>query len=424
MLGAKTSLHRLTGRPAAGALTGTLAEAIADELGTLRGLALKVGQMASYVDGVVPDGQREIYEQALSKLRSRAAAMRPEAAARVIEAELGARPLDLFATFEERPFASASIGQVHRATLADGRQVAVKVQHAGIEQAVHADLANGKLLGRLLGPLGDKFGLDDQLAELRARFTEELDYRHEATAQSRFRSLFAGEPLLRIPEVIASHSARRVLTTTLAEGQPFEIAVTATAAERRAWAASLFRFVFGSVLWEGLLNADPHPGNYVMGEGGLVHVLDFGCTRQLSPERLAIVRQVHHACARGDEPAFLRWALQLVDMVPGSEQGRQAEAYVRTCFHPVLARGPFRFTRAFAASLVGQLRAQAAHVAKSKASEVRALPAELLFFNRLQVGFYSVLARLDVAVDYHAVHAELVEKIAWHTAKATAGPAL
>ncbi len=405
-LGARSGLRRLSGQSdPAGA-----AELLSEHLSGLRGLALKLGQMASYVDGLVPEEGRATYEAALARLRDQAASMPAAAVRRVLARELGGTPEELFQTFEARPFASASIGQVHRATLADGRLVAVKIQYEGVEQAVQSDLANSKLLGALLGPVGSKFGLADQLAELRARFLEELDYRHEAAAQLRFQLLFAGDPWLRVPTVIPERSAQRVLTTTLATGLSFDQALRAPEADRRAWAESLFRFVFGSVLWEGVLNADPHPGNYIFEPGGVVHVLDFGCTRQLSPEKLRVTRRVHQACVARDDAAFLQHALELVEMRPGTPQGALAEDYVRACFAPVLRPGPYTFTREFAAGLVAKLRAQAKLVALSKASEVRPLPAELLFFNRLQVGFYSVLARLDVAADYDAVHADLVRR--------------
>ena len=406
-LGARSGLRKLSGQDD----PDGVANLLSDQLSNMRGLALKVGQMASYVDGVIPEEKREVYEKALARLRTSAAVMDTAGVLRQLQKELGGTPDALFATFEEKPFASASIGQVHRATLQDGRKVAVKIQYEGVEDAVRSDLANSRLVTSLLGPVGNKFGLSEQLAELKARFVEELDYRHEAQAQERFRRIFANDQQILIPEVIANRSAGRVLTTTLAEGIGFDEAVRAPEADRRAWAGNLFRFVFGSVLWEGILNADPHPGNYIFGPGGVVHVLDFGCTRQLSPPRFETVRKVHEACARRDDKAFIEFALQLVDMVPGTPQGDKAEEYVRACFAAVMRPGPFKFTREFAGSLVAQLRDQAKLVATSKAADVRPLPAELLFFNRLQVGFYSVLARLEVAVDYDAIHSALVRKI-------------
>ena len=133
-LGAQTGVQLLTSRDA----TAAAAKA-AEVLGTLRGLAAKVGQMASYVEGAVPDAYRGAYEQALKSLHNGTNTSDPGAIRRVIESELGAPVEQLFSEWEETPFASASIGQVHRARLSDGRHVAVKVQHPGIEQAVEND---------------------------------------------------------------------------------------------------------------------------------------------------------------------------------------------------------------------------------------------------------------------------------------------
>src|SRR5215471_11242482 len=166
------------------------AEHAAEALGALRGLATKVGQMASYVDGLVPESHEAVFEEALKELRNGAPRSPPEAIRRVVESELGA-PIDLlFEQWEDEPFASASIGQVHMARLHDGRRVAVKVQHPGIEQAVENDLANGAVLSRfasLLAPSG--LESDRLYAEVAEHFRGELDYAREAAWQERFRAL-------------------------------------------------------------------------------------------------------------------------------------------------------------------------------------------------------------------------------------------
>src|SRR5438105_11914008 len=163
----------------------SVAKAAAAALGTMRGLALKLGQMASYVDGVIPEGQRDAYEAAMKALRDAAPTMSAKAAARVVERELGAPPERLFAVWSREPFASASIGQVHRATLFDGREVAVKVQYEGVTKAVASDLANVSMMTSLI-PFGSRMNVPEQLEELRDRFNEELDYVHEADRQEHF----------------------------------------------------------------------------------------------------------------------------------------------------------------------------------------------------------------------------------------------
>src|SRR5215472_12831292 len=165
-------------RSGAGILAGerTASSYAVEMLGTLRGLAAKAGQMMSYVDGLVPEAQRDAYEQAMAFLREHAPTSSPAEVRAVVEEELGA-PLDqLFARWEEEPFASASIGQVHRATLPSGLEVAVKVQHPGIVHAVESDLANAAMLEGLAAAFGARrFDSKTILEVLRARFREELD---------------------------------------------------------------------------------------------------------------------------------------------------------------------------------------------------------------------------------------------------------
>jgi predicted unusual protein kinase regulating ubiquinone biosynthesis (AarF/ABC1/UbiB family) len=385
-----------------------LAESASDALANLRGLAMKIGQMVSYVDGAVPPEHRESYEAAMSKLRSAASSMPPEATRRVVVAELGAPPEELFASWDERPFASASIGQVHRATTREGMAVAVKVQFEGIHRAVESDLANASLLGALLGPIGSRLGVRDQLAEIRARFLEELDYRHEAARQMQFREVFAGVRKVRIPEVLDELSARRVLTSAFAPGDDFDRARSATPSERHDWADTLWRFVFTSLLHKGLFNADPHPGNYLFEPGGVVHFLDFGCTRVLSRHNLDLVRACHRAAAHGDRDALCRAALTMFRMPTEGPVAEMARTYVETCFQPIWTPGPFHITRDYAAGLLHTLRDNAMLAARGKLGPLEPMPAEWVFFNRLQLGFYSVLARLDVEVDYNAIERELV----------------
>ncbi len=388
-----------------------IAASAADALGQMRGLALKMGQMASYVDGVVPEEHRATYERALRSLRAAAPTMTAEGAARVVERELGAPPEALFARWEAEPFAAASIGQVHRAVLHDGREVAVKVQYEGIAHAVKSDLANASLLTALAGPLGAKFNAKDQIAELRARFEEELDYEHEARAGARFAALFRGHPRIRLPEVVPERCSRAVLTTTLVRGLDFEAACAAPEPERRAWAETLWRFVFTSLLTHGLFNADPHPGNYLFADDGAVYLLDFGCTRDIPANKIADLRATHRAAAAGRDDELADHGWRMLGMAGGAEYRRLGRAYLLQCFEPIRAGGPYRITHAFARSLFDGMVANARTMALGSREEYAPLPAEWLFFNRLQMGFYSVLARLDVEVDYTAIERDILAAI-------------
>lgn len=382
------------------------AEYAADVLGTMRGLAAKIGQTLSYVDGIVPEAQRESYERALGKLRDAAPRSSPEAIRLVIEEELGAPIAGLFQSFEEHPFASASIGQVHRATLADGRAVAIKVQHPGIASAVESDLQNAGLMEGLVSALGPKtMNAKAAYDEVATRFREELDYTLEAKRQRQFAELHAGDPTIRIPAVIADRSSRRVLTTELVSGLGFDQAAAASTEERVAWAETLWRFVFKGNLVGGMFNADPHPGNYLFGPGGVVTFLDFGCVQPIEEQRMPHARAMHLAAIARDESAFAASAERLLG-TRGGEYGTRAVAYSRHCFDPMFG-SPFHITRAYTAGLVNEISELKRYFWAKDGSFVM-LPPAMLFLNRLQFGFYSVLARLDVKVDYAGVERQFL----------------
>lgn len=395
----------------ASALRGGDGKAAADKaaevLGTLRGLAAKVGQMASYVDGIVPEGQRDAYESSLRMLRDQAPKSSPVAIRSVIESELGGSIDTLFADFSDHPLASASIGQVHLATLLDGRKVAVKVQHPNIREAVESDLASAGIL-ESFAALGGGRRLDSKgmLEVIRTRFREELDYELEASRISQFAGVHADDPTVRVPVLVADRSSKSVLTTELVRGRNFEEACAASEAERLAWAETMWRYVFKGNMVGGMFNADPHPGNYIFHDDGAVTFLDYGCVQTIPEATRAHATSLHRAACRGDEKDFA----QFVKKVLGTKPGKMEElciAYSRRCFEPLFA-SPYRITRDYAASLVTDMHAMGKEVRGVKDSEVFVMPREMLFMNRLQFGFYSVLARLDVTVDFRRVEHEFL----------------
>ncbi|RYZ05946.1 MAG: AarF/ABC1/UbiB kinase family protein [Myxococcales bacterium] len=385
-----------------------VAERTAEVLGNLRGLAAKLGQTASYVDGFVPETHRAVYEKALGALRTAAPRSAPEAVRALIESELGA-PLDkLFESFDEAPFASASIGQVHRAVLPNGEVVAVKVQHPGIDDAIESDLSNVGLLEGFIGALGPRaLNSGAVLEEVKTRFREELDYRLEAERQEQFRQLHASDPTIAIPRVVRERSARRVLTMELVTGATLEEAALAAPELRARYAQTLWRFVFKGNLVGGMFNADPHPGNYLFQADGTVTFLDFGCIQPIRGHRLEEARDLHRAALRRDDVAFRRAAAVILESKGGSYEAA-ATAYSRRCFEPVFG-SPFHITPQFASSLVSEIKTVKDQLFAKDKSFVQ-LPTGMLFMNRLQFGFYSVLARLDVSVDYAAVERRFLEE--------------
>jgi predicted unusual protein kinase regulating ubiquinone biosynthesis (AarF/ABC1/UbiB family) len=375
------------------------AQHAAEVLGSMRGLAAKVGQMASYVDGVVPEGQKEAFESSLKKLRSMAPTSDPVEVRAVLEASLDKKMEQLFREWDDKPIASASIGQVHKATLHDGTEVAVKVQHPGIDEAVESDLSNAGLLERMIAATaGSKFQTKEWLAVIRARFREELDYSLEASRQQRFAALHAGDAQICVPKVIESHTARHVLTTEFVRGVDFEDAQSAPEADRRQWAEALWRFVFKGTLVGAMFNADPHPGNYIFLDRGRVAFLDYGCVQEIEPDNQRNARKVHRAALEGDRKRFHQASMELMAMRPGPLADK-ALSYMDLNYQP-LFETPFRVTKPFASLMVERMTEMAKMARTLPEEHFFTMPPEMFFMNRLQFGFYSVLARLDVEADY------------------------
>lgn len=254
------------------------AEDVARELGNMKGVIMKAGQMLSFIiESMPPEAQA-----ALATLQADVPPMSPRAAAGVVRSELGKEPEELFLEWSETPVAAASIGQVHRAVTRDGRVVAVKVQYPGIDTAIGSDLANAELLYAMLSSFTLK-SLDTKslVEELRARMFDELDYRLEASCQAEFAERYRDHPFVHVPDVLPEYSTRRVLTSEWVDGMNFQQFMQRSNESQRQLAAEvLFRFVQGSIYRSGVFNGDPHPGNYRFHENGRITFLDFGLVKR------------------------------------------------------------------------------------------------------------------------------------------------
>ncbi|HWP64385.1 MAG TPA: AarF/ABC1/UbiB kinase family protein [Candidatus Limnocylindria bacterium] len=269
----------------------------------LRGAFAKLVQMLSMRSDLLPAEAVDV----LASVRSSMPPMPADVVRRVIEEELGAPPERCFARFEEQAFAAASLGQVHRAEREDGRRVAVKVQYPGVADTVGQDLKNIRALIRVMAAIGrDVMGRDVDtklvVAELEARLREELDYRLEAANAERFRMLFADDPEVVIPRVHADRSTGRVLTMDLLDGYPIDqlMAPGVDPAMKEWTAVKIFRLFYRQLLEFGMVQTDPHPGNYLVTHHPKICMLDFGCVRTLEPAiRRGYVR-LAHALVRDD----------------------------------------------------------------------------------------------------------------------------
>ncbi|WP_170319492.1 ABC1 kinase family protein [Polyangium spumosum] len=405
-------LGRLVRLAEIGARTGTslllrregddaAAKRAAEVLGNLRGVAAKVGQMAGYIDGLVPEEHRDAYQRSMKTLLAGAPRSSPEAVRRLVEEELGA-PIDhLFAEWDDKAVASASIGQVHRARTPEGLEVAVKVQHPGVAEAVESDLKNAGLLEGALSMMGTrKVGSAKMLEEVRARFREELDYTIEARRQIEFARVHEGDPKILIPAVILDRSSRRVLTTQFVRGRSLDEASALPERDRIALCRTLWRFVYKGTLLGEMFNADPHPGNYFFQDDGRVAFLDFGCVQPIPEKRRGVARRLHRAAVERDEATFTEAAKIMLETRGGTHEERVL-SYIRRAFEPQFS-SPFRITRDYVASLVNHMKEAGKETLKTGDDSFVPMPEGMLFMNRLQFGFYSVLARLDAEVDYAA----------------------
>jgi predicted unusual protein kinase regulating ubiquinone biosynthesis (AarF/ABC1/UbiB family) len=270
----------------------------------LRGAFAKLVQLLSMRSDMLPGEAVDV----LASVRSSMPPMPADVVRRVIEEELGAPPERCFASFEPDAFAAASLGQVHRATRDDGRPVAVKVQYPGVAETVNQDLKNIRALIRVTATIARdvmKRDVDTRLVvqELESRLREELDYRLEAANQERFAVMFADDPDVVIPRVHPDRSTGRVLTMDLVEGYPIDqlMAPSVDAAVKEWTAVKLFRLFYRQLLEFGVVQTDPHPGNYLVTHHPHICMLDFGCVRTLDPPiRRGYVR-LARALAGGDD---------------------------------------------------------------------------------------------------------------------------
>jgi predicted unusual protein kinase regulating ubiquinone biosynthesis (AarF/ABC1/UbiB family) len=258
------------------------AEQIVAVLGTMKGAAMKLGQVMSFLDvGLVPEEYREEFQRKLAELRDSAPKVSFKEMRKVIEAEFEDPLEEVFAHFDTEPVAAASIGQVYRATLHDGREVAVKVQYPGVANAVRADLKNLGMIMRLLSRMAPGLDVRAITQEIRLRIDEELDYELEATNQRAMSRIFRGHPFVYVPDVIPSLTRERVMVSEFVSGTGFEEIKRGDAALRNRVAEIVFRFYFSCMYRHHQFSGDPHPGNFMLLADGRVAFLDFGLYKRL-----------------------------------------------------------------------------------------------------------------------------------------------
>ncbi|NVN49353.1 AarF/ABC1/UbiB kinase family protein [Mycolicibacterium hippocampi] len=374
------------------------AERYTELLGHSKGVLMKAGQMISMIDaGAVGAGELSPYQQALTRLQADAPPMHPDLAREVLEADLGQRTGEVFAEFSDEPMAAASIGQVHRAVLHDGREVAVKIQYPGVAAAIRNDLANSELLvtfSRFVG--ATLLDLREAAREIATRISEEVDYRHEADNIRAFSDLYREHPFIRIPDVVHGASGDRVLTMTFVEGWDWDAARRADQDLKDTWAEVISRMVTGSYRHANLFHADPHPGNYRFGLDGSVGFVDFGCVKRLSEtQRRRIVVMARAAVdGRRDD---LRATMVDSGFLATDSSLTADEAYQwwATVLHELLAPQPATYTPEAAERAIGSLIDLRAADHPVRRMQV---PPDFVFFSRLNLSMNAVFTALNATI--------------------------
>jgi predicted unusual protein kinase regulating ubiquinone biosynthesis (AarF/ABC1/UbiB family) len=376
------------------------AEDVAATLGTMKGVLMKIGQMASYVD----DGLSPAVRRTLSRLQDSVPPMSPELAARVVQEELGMPPERAFASWDPEPIAAASIGQVHRAITLDGRAVAVKVQYPGIAETIAADLGNVALLRRMLRITAPAQDVDALLAELRDRVLEELDYRQEAENQRLMAAYYDGHPTIAIPGIISELSTRRMVTSELSDGARFAELASWSQEERDLAGETIYRFVFRSLYEVHAFNGDPHPGNYLFHGGGRVTFLDFGLVKHFTAAELQpLMHMARDLCVKGDPEAFRRSMEEAGFLRPGAPLSTETLVEHMAVFYDTI-REPGRLTMTgdYASAVVRRF-----FDVRSPVAEYVSVPRSYVILQRINLGLFAVLGELSATADWRRIAEEI-----------------
>ncbi len=368
----------------------------------LRGVTMKLGQMFSYLDDALPPEARKV----LAVLQRDVSPMPWEIVREQIVKEFDKTPEELFVQIDETPIAAASIGQVHRATLNDGTEVAVKIQYPGIDQAMASDLKNARILSLFQRMLLFNTDTKSIMAELEERFLDECDYRKEAAYQNAYRRRLASHPHIIVPEVHAEYSGKTVLTTTFYEGRSFYqwLEDDPSEAERAKVARLFYRFYIGSFYLDGLFNCDPHPGNYLFGDDGRVIFLDYGCSRLYPKDRMDLWIRLCRAVFEDNQAELDTMAVELDFIEDVNKFDREAfRDLMRYLYLPYLKDEAFDFAHHRPEDTFRRMFVDNPNLFKLN------MPAEAVFLNRIGFGLVSLLTEIGASLNCRRQASEYFE---------------
>ena len=388
---------------ATGERAAALARELVEQLGHMRGAAMKIGQVLSTVDfAAIPESEREEFKRTLAALRDDVPPLPFRTIEKLVRSELGGPVGRYFAEFDETAFAAASIGQVHRAVTRDGHEVAVKVQYPGMAEAVEIDLRNLGLLLPVVKRLAPGLDVKALAAELRERVGEELDYEIEAQNHRTMARAWRDHPFAHVPAVYTSLSSRRLLVTELLTGRRFEEVKRLDDAERDRFGEIVFRFFFGTLTHLGRASGDPHPGNYLLLDDGRVGFLDFGLMRVVDPRYLAAEHAIARAAAAGDAAAVHRGMAALGYLPePAAFEPERLLDQLLTGAEWYFAPGPRRITPEYVTDLMERSSSPRSECFEDLRRMT--LPPQALLMRRMEGLVFSVLGELRAGGDWGAL---------------------
>ena len=376
-------------------LSAPNARRLAERLARLRGAAMKIGQLVSMQGEDLLPAE---FAQALSVLRSQAAPMPRQQLHRVLGREYGKGWQRRFAAFDDEPVAAASIGQVHRVTAADGRDLALKIQYPGVARSIASDVDNVAALLRMFNLLPIDLDVAGIADEAKRQLMQEADYLSEARFLEQFGRLVADDPTLLVPRVHRDLTTTRIMAMDFVDAAPLEVLATAPQRQRDAVARRFERLMFRELFEFRVMQTDPNFANYLYqpGSGRLV-LLDFGATRRFGAEFAANYARISRAVIDGDRAAVARAAVR-IGYAAADDSPERIDAVVDMC---LLACEPLRHAGRYdfgASDLPARMRKLGYELAIRRRL-LRAPPPETMFLHRKLVGSFLLLARLGALVD-------------------------
>lgn len=381
------------------------AEDVAKELGEMKGVLMKAGQLISFIFEALPEEAQD----ALATLQADATPMAPTLAANVVKEDFGKPPERVFLDWSDMPVAAASIGQVHRAITHDGRDVAVKVQYPGVHEAIESDLDAAEVMYAMFSSMMLK-GLDAKglVDELRDRMREELDYSIEAGNLAEFEARFQGHPWVRIPKLVPELCSRRVLTTEWVDGMSFDEFRKEESEETKQRAAEVvWRFAQNSINRYGIFNGDPHPGNYKFHHDGSVTFLDFGLVKRWSAGEWESLRPTMDAIIIDRDPDKLVAEMVSSNFLPAAHGLDPALVYdyVSSPYVPYLT-DEFTFTREWMRDTIGVIfDVQGPH---APVIEQLNMPPSFVILDRVVWGVNAILGKLGATGPWRGMLLEYI----------------